>query len=64
MTPRMSIEERNAKCAEMDHPGVTYSPWVNLTFCVCGLVSVTGDSHSHGIACCGGPLDRWKDGAA
>lgn len=42
-------------CAEQGHPGVTYNPWVDRTWCLCGEVTMVGDLHTHS-ACCGGPL--------
>lgn len=46
-------------CASLGHPGVTYNPWLNVTFCLCGKRFYDGrpatvDQH---VACCGGPLE-------
>ena len=59
--PVMTLEERDRKCAELGHPGVTFNnvPTVNRTWCVCGAVTYPGDHAVHGVACCGGPLNRW-----
>lgn len=43
-------------CAGLDHPPVTYNPWLDKTWCLCGQVVRDGDCHVHGIACCNGPL--------
>lgn len=44
-------------CPTIDHPGVTYNPWLDKTWCLCGEVIRPGnqvtDPH---VACCGGPL--------
>ena len=42
-------------CAEHGHPGVTYNPWQDRTWCLCGDVVRDGDHYTH-AACCGGPL--------
>ena len=47
---------RARRCAELGHPGATYSPWSNRTWCLCGAESVPGDHADH-VTCCGGPLD-------
>lgn len=53
-------------CAEMGHPGVTYNPMQGpngKTWCLCGQVTYPGrtaDVDRH-LACCGGPLDKFKD---
>lgn len=31
------------KCADHGHPGVTYNPWADRTWCLCG--QVTRDGH-------------------
>ncbi len=51
-------------CAAAGHPGVTHSPFLGGTFCLCGAVihkgrPTTVDQH---ITCCGGQLDRFKEG--
>ena len=58
----MTIVERDERCAELGHPGVTYNnfPSVDRTWCVCGKVTYPGNQAQHGVACCGGPLDRTK----
>ncbi len=56
----MTLEERDAACTEMGHPGVTYSPSVDRTWCICGESTYLGDVAQHGLACCGGPLDRYR----
>lgn len=46
------------KCAALLHPGVTYNPMLNQTFCRCGAVrypGITESAYLH-IKCCGGPL--------
>jgi hypothetical protein len=42
-------------CAERGHPGATYNPWRDKTWCLCGEVVRDGNHHTH-AACCGGPL--------
>jgi hypothetical protein len=59
MSVRLTIEERESLCAEMSHPGATYNPWMERTWCACGGATYDGDQSSH-VACCGGPLDRHK----
>lgn len=46
-------------CSTLGHPGVTFNPWLDQTWCVCGAVRYFGNqvSHPH-MACCGGPLER------
>lgn len=45
------------KCADYNHPGVTYNPWHDRTWCICGDVIRDGNQvivpHA---ACCGGVL--------
>lgn len=53
-------------CTELGHPGVTFNPLYRpdgTTWCLCGATSYPGrpatvDEH---LACCGGPLDRFKE---
>lgn len=44
-------------CAEHGHPPVTYNPWFDQTWCLCGSVIRDGNvvAVPH-VACCGGPL--------
>ena len=44
-------------CPALDHPGVTYNPWLCKTWCLCGAVICDGNQIAvpH-VACCGGPL--------
>lgn len=44
-------------CAEHGHPGVTYNPREDRTWCLCGEVVRDGNHHTH-AACCGGPLEE------
>lgn len=44
-------------CAEHGHPGVTYHPQMDRTWCLCGQVVRDGNQHTH-AACCGGPLEE------
>ena len=46
------------RCADYDHPGVTYHPQLDKTWCLCGAVVRDGDrvATPH-MACCGGPLE-------
>lgn len=44
-------------CAEYDHPGVTFNPWQDRTWCLCGEVVRDGNHFTH-AACCGGPLEE------
>lgn len=46
------------KCADMGHPGVTWNPLYDKTWCLCGEHTYDGkeptvDEH---LACCRGPL--------
>ena len=50
--------ERTARCATISHPGSTYNPWLDKTWCACGAVIRDGN-HAQHITCCGGPLD-WR----
>ncbi|HVX57389.1 MAG TPA: hypothetical protein VHA37_06680 [Candidatus Saccharimonadales bacterium] len=57
------VSENPARCADLGHPGVTYNPGEDKTWCLCGQVTYPGkpamvDQH---LACCGGPLDRFKE---
>lgn len=45
-------------CAQHGHPGVTWNPWEDRTWCLCGKHTYKGraatvDQH---LACCDGPL--------
>lgn len=51
-------------CTELGHPGVTFNSWLDRTWRLCGATSYPGrpatvDEH---LACCGGQLDRFKEG--
>lgn len=48
-------------CADHDHPGVTYHPQLDRTWCLCGDVvrdgyAITTGNWPHKADCCGGPL--------
>ncbi len=45
-------------CAGLGHPGVTYNPWEDRTWCRCGTRTYPGLSEAVGqhLACCAGPL--------
>jgi hypothetical protein len=47
-------------CAEHGHPGATYNPQQDKTWCLCGEVVRDGDHHEH-VACCDGPLMERRD---
>lgn len=32
------------RCAEAGHPGATFNPWLNRTWCLCGEVVTEGDT--------------------
>lgn len=49
--------ERAQTCAQLGHPGATYNPLMDKTWCACGAVIRDGDHFEH-VTCCGGPLDR------
>lgn len=53
-------------CADMGHPGVTYNPNEDKTWCLCGIRVYPGRTASvdQHLACCGGPLDRFKKEAS
>lgn len=44
-------------CADNDHPGHTYNPWMRATWCICGDIKSDGN---HVVmpkpTTCGGPL--------
>ena len=42
-------------CADRGHPGATFNPWHDKTWCLCGEVVRDGDQATH-ADCCGGPL--------
>lgn len=44
-------------CADHGHPGVTFNPWHDKTWCLCGDVVRDGNHFTH-AACCGGPLEE------
>lgn len=46
------------RCADAGHPGVTYNPWEDRTWCLCGVHTYLGrpDTVAQHLACCGGPL--------
>jgi hypothetical protein len=46
-------------CAENGHPGATYNPYDDRTWCLCGAVIYDGNQHTH-HACCGGPLVEYR----
>lgn len=50
-------------CGAFGHPGVTYHPWLDRTWCLCGRWFGDGDHFEH-AACCGGPLEEWLGGVA
>lgn len=57
MTPNY-YRTRPDRCAEHNHPGVTFNPLMNRTWCLCGERRYEGrptsvDEH---LACCHGPL--------
>ena len=47
----------SVRCASLGHPGATYNPWLDRTWCLCGEVVRSGDHFEH-VACCAGPLSR------
>lgn len=61
-TGRLGIAEPSptqaapALCVVMLHPPVTYNPWSDATWCLCGSKTWAGDRAMHGVACCDGPL--------
>jgi len=44
------------QCADSGHPGASYNPWHDKTWCLCGAVTYPGNRFEH-VACCGGPLE-------
>lgn len=54
----MRYRTRPDLCAGLGHPGVTYNPLTDQTFCLCGEVIVDGRAASvdEHLACCHGPL--------
>lgn len=52
-SPRRTTPEL---CVLMFHPPVTYSPWMDMTWCLCGRKTWQGNVAMHGVACCRGPL--------
>ena len=57
---RPIIRKRPGLCAEHGHPGVTFHPREDKTWCLCGEVIRDGNHHTH-AACCGGPLSGDAD---
>lgn len=55
--PKAMKRKRPDLCAEHGHPGVTYNPHMDKTWCLCGEVVRDGDHFTH-AACCGGPLEE------
>ena len=59
-TPTLPIidatADRATACAQLGHPGATYNPLLDKTWCACGQVIRDGDHFEH-VTCCGGPLD-------
>ncbi|AEJ92980.1 hypothetical protein SEA_NERUJAY_87 [Mycobacterium phage Nerujay] len=55
MTRHRTCPER---CPGMGHPGVTYNPLYDRTWCLCGARTYDGQpaTVSEHLACCGGPL--------
>lgn len=43
-------------CASFDHPGATYNPGADKTWCLCGQAVRDGDQATHDDCCCGGRL--------
>lgn len=54
----MRYRTRPDLCVGAGHPGVTYNPWLDETFCLCGGVRRSGRAPSvdEHLACCNGPL--------
>lgn len=55
--------ENPERCAAAGHPGMTFNPFLDATWCLCGAVIRKGrpDTVDQHLACCGGPLDRFKE---
>ena len=53
--PRGGYRTRPDLCPEHGHPGVTYNPWHNKTWCLCGEHVYDGDQNSR-ADWPGGPL--------
>lgn len=50
-------QHRPERCADRDHPGVTYNPWHDKTWCLCGEVVRDGNAVEWPKATgCEGPL--------
>ena len=47
--------KRSDLCPAHEHPGVTYNPSQDRTWCLCGDVTRDGNQATH-ADCCGGPL--------
>ncbi|MDB5716471.1 MAG: hypothetical protein JWO15_3868 [Sphingomonadales bacterium] len=43
-------------CESLGHPGETYNPWTDKTWCLCGAVVVADNTAGHESCCCGGRL--------
>lgn len=61
----MSAQKNSERCASLGHPGVTFNPLYGpdgTTWCLCGEASYPGrpDTVDQHLACCCGPLDRYK----
>jgi hypothetical protein len=53
VSPHRKTPER---CADFAHPGATYNPWADKTWCLCGEVVHDGNTVTHDSCCCGGRL--------
>lgn len=49
------------RCGTYGHPGVTYHPWLDRTWCQCGAVARDGDQCDWAYAHPASPLLDWWD---
>jgi hypothetical protein len=46
------LSVHRAWCVGRGHPGTTFNPWMNRTWCACGEIVVEGNTADHQL-CCG-----------
>jgi hypothetical protein len=52
LAPVRPVSVHRAWCVERGHPGTTYNPLMDRTWCACGEVITDGDTATHAL-CCG-----------
>ena len=62
MTGAPADSPHRAWCEERGHPGTTFNPLMNQTWCACGEVVTAGDIATHDL-CCGTDNSDLRRGA-